>query len=119
MTTAVRISGRLVGALVPLALVLLTGGIVEAKEAGIVIHGWGKADCTRFLEVRRAGGRLEQTLRQWVFGFVSAYNILAASGGYGLNGADASTIIGLVDRACTQDPSLKISGAVNSILGDN
>lgn len=119
MTSAVRITGRLVGALVLLALVLLIGGTGEAKEAGIVIHGWGKADCKRFLEVRRAGGGLEQTLRQWVLGFVSAYNILAASRGDDLNGADASTIIGLVDRACTQDPSLKISGAVNSIFGDN
>ncbi len=89
----------------------------EAAAGGIAVHGWGKAGCARFLEVRRAGGSLDQTLRQWVFGYVSAYNILVAPGGDALPGTDAAAIIALVEQACAADPSLRISGAVNSILG--
>lgn len=83
----------------------------------ITVHGWGKADCRRFIEVRRAGGTVDQTLRQWVFGFVSAYNILVAPDGDALPGTDPAAVIALVERACSADPGLRISGAVNSILG--
>lgn len=83
---------------------------------GMTMYGWGKAECRRFVEVRRAGGALDQTLRQWVFGYVSAYNILMAPDGDALHGADAAAVIALVEKACAADPSLRISGAVNSIL---
>jgi hypothetical protein len=99
-----------------LAIALRLVGIAVAQDGGIAVHGWGKADCKRFLEVRRAGGRLEQTLRQWVFGYVSAYNILVAPNGDALKGANADTIVALAERACASDPNLRISGAVNSIL---
>lgn len=88
-----------------------------AQDNGFVLYGWGKADCKRFLEVRRAGGGLEQTLRQWVFGFVTAYNIHVASGGDGLHGLEPGAVIDRVEQVCTDDPNLRISGAVNSILG--
>src|SRR5688572_1678551 len=54
-----------------LGLMMLIGGAATAPAEGFAPYGRGKADCKRFLEVRRAGGRLELSLRQWVFSFVS------------------------------------------------
>ena len=87
------------------------------RSSGFVIYGWGKADCRRFVEVRHSGGGLEQTLRQWVFGFVSAYNLHVAPSGDGLPGLDAASVIKRVEQVCADDPSLGVVGAVNSILG--
>lgn len=87
-----------------------------ARGDGFAIYGWGKADCRRFLEVRRAGGGLEQTLRQWVFGFVSAHNLLVAPSGDGLKGADPAAVIAKVEKVCAEQPGLRITGAVNSIF---
>lgn len=112
-----RSTGWLVGAIVLLGLASGVTRDVAAQPSGIALHGWGKADCKRFLEVRRRGGHLDQTLRQWVFGYVSAYNILVAPDGDALDGANADAVIALAAAACASDPNLRISGAVNSILG--
>jgi hypothetical protein len=68
--------------------------------------------------VRRRGGRLDQTRRRWCSNYVSDCNILVAPDGDGLDGANADAVIVLAACACARDPSLRISGAVNSILGD-
>lgn len=82
----------------------------------IAIYGWGSESCGRWLEVRRTGPGGDATLRQWVLGYVTAYNTFVAKSGDALKSADSSTIMVLVDRECTADPRMGIAPAVAATI---
>ena len=88
----------------------------------VAIRGWGQESCGRWLDVRDARNRnlqgqiLEDSLRQWVMGYITAYNTFIASDADVFNDADDAAIMAVVDNACRDNPLLLITAAVATVI---
>ena len=107
-----------------LAVIVCLTNITTAlgEDSLVLIYGWGHQSCGRWLEARDArnrdlqGNAAHAGLRQWISGYVSAYNTFIAPNGDIFSGTDDAAIMAVVDNVCRDNPTIMISGAIATAI---
>jgi len=98
-----------------LPLVLLTFSLnLSAKDTNeeFATYGKGGDSCQAYLEARREGGVAEDEFRQWLAGYVSAFNLIIDSN-YDLFGStDFEGLMTWLDDRCTKYPRANLTNTV-------
>jgi len=92
------------------SLVMLAGIGLPATVQGrdVMVWGAGQVSCGAWLETRKVpeppGDHRLEGRRQWLLGYLTAYEEYARGGGDILNGSDADGAFAWVDNWCSQHP---------------
>lgn len=98
-----------------LPLILLSFSLnLSAKDANkeFATYGKGGDSCQSYLDARRQGGVTEDEFRQWLAGYISAFNLII-DGTYDVFGStDFEGLMAWLDDRCTKYPRANLTNTV-------
>lgn len=97
-----------------LIILLLIAPAVQAKDANreFATYGKGGASCADYSKARAAGGVDEDEFRQWLSGYISAFNLIIGST-YDLFGStDFEGLMTWLDDRCQKYPRANLTNTV-------
>jgi len=95
-------------------LMLLFNPLLQAKDSKeqFATYGLGGESCSAYLQARNTGGDVEDAYRQWLAGYVSAFNLIIDTT-YDLFGStDFEGLMDWLDKRCTKYPRANLTNTV-------
>ena len=97
-------------------LLLLTCAETVAQNT-IYGYGYGNSSCGAWLEARRQNNPASVGMRNWVLGFLTAYNLYGSPGrGDVLHGTDAEGAWAWLDKHCRDNPTESLFNAAERLI---
>lgn len=97
------------------ALAILMTSTIHAKDykEQFATYGIGSEPCSSYTDARKRGGHIEDGYRQWLSGYVSAFNLIVSSTTFDIFGStDFEGMIGWLDNRCTKYPRANLTNTV-------
>jgi len=96
------------------ALLLFYYPLLQAKDSKeqFATYGLGGESCAAYMQARNAGGDAEDAYRQWLAGYVSAFNLIIGST-YDLFGStDFEGMMTWLDKRCEKYPRANLTNTI-------
>jgi len=101
-----------IGLLAILMLLLNPLAVAKDSKEHFATYGLGGESCSGYLQARQSGGETEDAYRQWLAGYISAFNLIIDSN-YDLFGStDFEGMMTWLDDRCEKYPRANLTNTV-------
>jgi hypothetical protein len=110
--------GETMRLLVMTAVLALALCFKAEAQNNYMIAGWGPQSCAAWTKIQAGEPRDVDAPRQWVLGFVSAFNAYESPTGDVTKTADTNGLFAWIDNYCAAHPLDKISTATMALISE-